>query len=316
MTMAKNVLITDKVHPVLIEKLTASGCDVVYDTSLNNESLDLIIHIFDGIIINSKIIMNKSRIDKGVRLTFIGRLGSGLEIIDVPYAKKKNIKVYNSPEGNRNAVAEHEMGMLLCLMNKLLISDREVRNFNWNREHNRGMEIKGKTIGIIGLGHTGSSLAEKLASWHVNVMSYDKYRKIYPGNLKYVQKNDLETILEKSDIISLHLPLTDETSQMVDDKFISKCKKGVIISNTSRGDIVDTQALINGLISGQVGGACLDVFENEKPETFSESEKEMYNKLYGFDNVILSPHIAGWTYESLKGIAEVLFTKIYDGNHL
>ncbi|MEY3422999.1 MAG: hypothetical protein RIR48_3329 [Bacteroidota bacterium] len=314
--MPGKILITDKVHDVLITRLKESGCEVTYDTSVDNQALEEIIHLYDGMIINSKIIMNKSRIDKGINLKFIGRLGSGLEIIDVDYAESKGIKVYNSPEGNRNAVAEHEMGMLLALLNNIVRADSEVRRFSWNREKNRGTEIRGKTIGIIGLGHTGCAFAEKLFNWGVRVISYDKYKTQFPSSVTYVEKTDLQTVMADSDIISLHLPLTDETYKLINDSFLRQCKHGVIISNTSRGQIVDTKALIDHLRSGHVGGACLDVFENEKPETFSDTEKELFSNLYELQNVVLTPHIAGWTHESLELIASVLFEKIKNGNHI
>jgi len=312
----KKILITDKVHPLLIKGLESANCVVTYDTSIDNTRLDDVIHQFDGIIINSKIIMNQSRIDKGKSLLFIARLGSGLEIIDVNYAKKKKIAVYNSPEGNRNAVAEHELGMLLALMNNIVRADAEVRKFLWDREKNRGTELKGKTLGIIGLGHTGSSFAEKLSSWGLKVVSYDKYRKRYPASLRFVEKVSLNELIETSDIISLHLPLTAETKFLIDDEFISKCKKGVIICNTSRGQVVRTLSLIDGLVAGKVGGACLDVFENEKPESFTEQEKVMYERLYRMENVVMTPHIAGWTNESLSGIAEIILDKILKGIQL
>lgn len=311
--MSRKVLITDKVHPLLINGLEAAGFEVNYDTSVDNQVLDQIIDQYEGLVINSKIIMNKVRIDKGNKLLFIGRLGSGLEIIDVNYAKRKSIKVFNSPEGNSNAVAEHEMAMLLCLLNNIVIADREVRNFSWQREANRGTELRGKTIGIIGMGHTGVSFAEKLSPWRLNVICYDKYRKRFPRTLRFVNKTDLNTVLAESDIISLHLPLTEETRFLVDEKFLSQCKDKVIISNTSRGQIVDTKALIQGLETGKISGACLDVFENEKPETFSTEEAEMYNQLYQMKQVILTPHIAGWTQESLELIAKVLLDKILAG---
>lgn len=313
--MLKRVLITDKVHQILPKGLEELGFFVDYDTSVDNNKLDEIIQNYDGIIINSKIILDQGRIDKGTNLLFIGRLGSGLEIIDVNYAKSKGIAVYNSPEGNRNAVSEHEFAMILGLLNNLVRSDSEVRNFQWNREKNRGVELSGKTIGIIGMGHTGTSFAEKLSPWRLNVISYDKYREQYPASLRFVKKVDLDTVIRESDIISIHLPLTEETKYLVNQEFLSRCKDGVIISNTSRGQQVDTKALIEALVSKKVGGACLDVFENEKPVTYSEEERKMYEQLYSFDNVILSPHIAGWTDESLVLIASVLLNKIKAGKH-
>ena len=309
----KSVLITDKVHQVLIAGLIDLGYNVNYDTSIDNSALEKIIDQYEGVIVNSKIILNKERIDLGHKLQFIGRLGSGLEIIDVIYAREKGIPVYNSPEGNRNAVAEHEMGMLLTLLNHLHTADKEVRSFSWNREKNRGRELKGQTVGIIGLGNTGSTFAEKLASWGVRVIAYDKYRTDYPISLDFVEKVDLDTVMSDSDIISLHLPLTTETKHLISNDFISKCKNGVIISNTSRGQVVDTDALVQSLQSGKVGGACLDVFENEKPETFTDVEKSLYQILYDMSNVVVTPHIAGWTQESLELIARVLLNKISHG---
>jgi D-3-phosphoglycerate dehydrogenase / 2-oxoglutarate reductase len=314
--MHKKVLITDKVHPIIIESFQSHQWVVDYNTTIENNQLDEILHGYDGIVINSKIMMDKLRIDKGKNLKFIGRLGSGLEIIDLKYAKKKGVQVYNSPEGNCNAVAEHELGMILSLLNNINRADRALRSFDWQREKNRGEELSGKTIGIIGLGHTGSSFAEKLSSWRLNVISYDKYRKRYPRSLRFVEKTDMETLISQSDIISLHLPLTYETQYLVNQNFISRCKDGVIISNTSRGKVINTQDLISNLKTGKIRGACLDVFENEKPETFSAVEKEMYQSLYQMENVVLTPHIAGWTNESLKRIAEVLFQKIKEGNNL
>lgn len=307
---SKQVLITDKVHPILIDGLKSMGYHVNYDTSVDNEKLEKIIDQYEGIIINSKIIMNKMRIDMGQGLKFIGRLGSGLEIIDVAYAEGKGIAVCNSPEGNRNAVAEHELGMLLTLLNNIVRADREVRNFSWNREKNRGRELSGQTIGIIGLGHTGTSFAEKLSSWNVKILAYDKYRKDYPSTLDFVEKTNLDTLIKNADILSLHLPLTDETRYLVERSFLEQCKPGVIISNTSRGQVVDTESLVWALQSGRVGGACLDVFENEKPETLTQAEKALYTQLYEMENVVLTPHIAGWTRESLEGIASVLLEKI------
>lgn len=306
----QKILITDKVHPVLIQTLEENGFFVDYHEDLDPSLLPDIIHQYHGIIINSKIILHKALIDKATLLTWVARLGSGMEIIDVPYCKKKKIMVVNAPEGNANAVAEHEIGMLLALHNNLLRSDREVRQFTWSREKNRGTEMKGKTLGIIGLGHTGSAMAHKLSSWGLSVYSYDKYRKRYPASLRFVHKVELEELKRKADIISFHIPLTDETRYLIDSAFLEDCKIGVIISNTSRGKICKTEDLINALISGKVGGACLDVFENEKPETYSAGEKAMYQKLFGMENVVLSPHVAGWTHESLYGISAVILQKL------
>ena len=306
----KKALVTDYVHRSLLSGLQERGYKVDYDTSINMESLSNRIHKYALVVINSKIKMFKDLIDNAPLLKHICRLGSGLEIIDLDYASKKGIHVINTPTGNNNAVAEHAMGMLLALANNLLRADLQVRQKIWNREENRGWELKDKTIGIIGFGHTGSQFSKKLSSWELNVLSYDKYRIDYGQEWDFVKQVNLEDILKESDVISLHLPLTKETRNLVDRNFINRCKDKVIILNTSRGNVIKTLDLVEALESGKVGGACLDVFENEKPHTYSQSETNTYRRLYSMDNVVLSPHIAGWTFESLKKIAQVTLEKL------
>ncbi len=306
------VLITDKVHPLLPENLKSKGWAFDYNTNISLKEVHSCINRYDGIIINSKIIMDKSLLDKGERLTFVARLGSGMEIVDIPYARSRGIRIINAPEGNCNAVAEHTIGMLLMLANKLIKGNDEVKRLRWDREGNRGFELRGKTIGIIGVGHTGSALASKLVNWGVKVLGYDKYKFNYGPSCDVIE-TDLKTVKEESDIISFHLPLTEEVIHMCDDRFISECKPGVIFINTSRGKVVDTQALIHALDSGYVSGVCLDVFENEKPDTYSDEEKKMYEKLFSFPNVLVTPHVAGWTQESLKEIARLVLERIENG---
>ena len=306
----KRVLITDLVHEKLIEGFEAAGFHCDYDPDISLEAVHKIVSDYEGIIINTKIKTDQNLLDKASRLEFIGRLGSGLEIIDLEYAKSKNIRVVNSPEGNRNAVAEQAIGMLLALSNHLIRGDREVRDFHWDREKNRGFEISGLTMGIIGFGNTGSSLAKRLRGFDMNILAYDKYRKDYEKEFPYVKETDLKEIHEKADIISFHLPLTSETLHFMDKGFIDVCKKPIIIINTSRGKVLKTKDLILGLKSGKIRGACLDVFENEKVKTFTEEEITMYKSLYTMENVVLSPHVAGWTIESKRKIAEVLLDKI------
>ena len=243
-------------------------------------------------------------------LEFIGRLGSGLDIIDLDFASDRNIEVFSAPEGNRNAVAEHAMGMLLCLANNICRADHEVRSFYWNREKNRGFELQGKTLGIIGFGNNGRAFAEKFENWQTSVLSYDKYKKHYCQDLRFVTECDLEKVQKEADIISLHIPLTEETNGWIDEKFLSDCKEGVILINTSRGKVVYTADLLALLKSGHVSGACLDVFENEKVDSFNVEERRLYEELYALENVILTPHIAGWTVESKRKISEVLLQKI------
>ncbi len=302
----KKVLITDYVHETLITGLESMGFEVIYDAGYKPEDLEEILPELSGIVINSKIKMNAERIHLGSKLLFIARLGSGLEIIDLKVAQKQGVHVFNSPEGNRNAVAEHAIGMLLNLANNIQKGDREVRRQIWNREENRGFELAGKTIGIVGLGNTGQSLVRKLSGWALDIMYFDPY---VPKS-DYIKSVSLEELQLKADIISLHVQLTPETRNLVDTSFINNCKKGFVLINTSRGGVVNTNDVVNGLENGQILGACLDVFENEKPLTFTSEENSLYNKLYDMDNVVLTPHVAGWTHESLFRITQVLLQKI------
>ena len=304
------VLITDDVHECLISGFEKAGYEVKYDPQITLQEVHDQIGPYHGIIINTKVKMDKSLMDKAHNLQFLGRLGSGLDIIDLPYAKEKNIEIVNSPEGNRNAVAEHAIGMLLGLMNNLIQGDQEVRDFHWDREKNRGREITNLTIGIVGFGHTGSTFAKRLRGFDMNILAYDKYKTGFGAKVNYVNEVDLETIQKEADIISFHLPLTSETLHLANKSFFEVCKKGVIIINTSRGKVLHTNDLITFLENGVVGGACLDVFENEKTPTYSMEEKNMYKTLFMMHNVIVSPHVAGWTIESKRKIAETLLQKL------
>ncbi len=307
----KRVLITDDCHPILTEGLTNLGfvCDFLPD--ITPEETRRIIPGYEGLIINSKIIVDRSFLDAARILRFVGRLGSGMEIVDRVYATERGVAVLSSPEGNRNAVAEQALGMLLTLANNLLRADGEVRRNVWRREINRGWELRGKTIGIIGFGHTGGQFARKLAGMEMKVLAFDKYRPAgYAAEMPWVTETTLEDIQQQSDIISLHLPLTAETKHLADDTFISRCKRGFVLINTARGACIHTPDVVAALEDGRIGGACLDVYENEKPATFTEAEKRLYDRLHLLENVVLTPHIAGWTHESKRLLAEILFQKI------
>jgi len=310
----QKILITDDVHPSLITGFEEAGYEVKYDPTISLQDVHQQIEPYSGIIINTKVKMDKALIDKAPNLKFVGRLGSGLDIIDLPYAAEKGIQIVNSPEGNRNAVAEHAIGMLLALMNKMMQGDPEVRNFHWDREKNRGREISNLTVGIIGFGHTGSTFAKRLRGFDMKILAYDKYKEDYTKNLPYVKQARLEEIQNDADIISFHLPLTAETLHLVDKDFLQLCKKGVVIINTSRGKVLKTQDLINFLENGMVGGACLDVYENEKTHTYTIEEKNMYKALFMLPNIVLTPHVAGWTIESKQRIAETLLDKLLLSN--
>jgi D-3-phosphoglycerate dehydrogenase / 2-oxoglutarate reductase len=270
--LQKRILITDDCHPKLIQTFTEWGYHCDFEPDITPEQTLEKIAAYHGLIINSKILVNRAFIDKATSLRFVGRLGSGMEIVDRTYAQERGILVISSPEGNRNAVAEQAVGMLLMLANNLLKADAEVRQKIWKREENRGWELMGKTLGIIGFGHTGSQFAKKLQGFDLNVLAFDKYKTNYTEGMPWVKMASLEEITANADIISLHLPLTAETKHLVNNDFLAKTKKGVVIINTSRGNCVKTADLIIHLKNGNVRGACLDVFENEKVKTFTPSE--------------------------------------------
>jgi D-3-phosphoglycerate dehydrogenase / 2-oxoglutarate reductase len=328
----KKVLVTDDVHTLLMEGLEKLGFVCDYQPDITNAQAHDVIGDYAGLIINSKIFVDKAMIDAAPQLRFVGRVGSGIEIVDIPYATQHGVAVLSSPEGNRNAVAEHALGMLLALANNLTRSNAEVKNFQWFREKNRGFELMGKTIGIVGYGHTGSAFARKLLGFGMRILYYDKYLPMdnlqwtmdneWAGSIKngaWVDENwrcstiervDMETLQKESDIISFHLPLTAEVTHMANADFFKACPKNIVLMNTSRGKVVHTLDLIAALESGKVQGACLDVFENEKTATYTEGEQLMYDKLFSLYNVIVSPHIAGWTHQSKARLAAVLLEKI------
>jgi D-3-phosphoglycerate dehydrogenase len=304
----KDILITDYVHPVLLEGLQTLGYTTTYAPEMSRREMEATLHFYKGVVINTRCAIDRKALESAPSLRWIARLGSGLDIIDLQAASELNVSVLSAPEGNAQAVAEHVMGMLLALSNKIPSADQSVRNGEWLREEHRGWEIAGKTIGIIGYGNNGSAFGRLWKGWDVRVLAYDKYLKNYGP--EHVKETDLETLMEQSDIISLHLPLTPETREMVNAAFIEKCKRGCILINTSRGKIVDLKAITDALESGQLGGGCFDVFPFEPPASGPEDFKSYFAKLSEMPNVVLSPHVAGWTEESKRKISEVLLEKI------
>jgi D-3-phosphoglycerate dehydrogenase len=305
------VLITDAVHPLLIEGLTQAGyhCDYQPKISLA-EVLKIIMH-YKGVVINSKIIVDQLFLDTAKQLEFVARLGSGLEIIDLDYAAQKSVLVHRSPDGNCDAVAEHAMAMLLNLATKLRQGDQQVRAKIWQREANRGWELMNKTIGLIGFGFTGQAFAKRLQGFGMRVLAYDKYlKKGYAEDFPWVEELTLEQLLTEIDILSLHLPLSEETKAFVDQGFLNQLKRPIVLINTSRGAVVKTKALIEALNQGVVRAAGLDVFENEKPATYTAEQAQLFEDLFQRENVILSPHVAGWTIESKKRLSELLLERI------
>lgn len=310
MSQAK-VLFIDDAHPFLKETLENSGFHIDVLPLVSREDILKILYEYTGIIIRSRIKIDKEIIDSATNLRFIGRVGAGMESIDTDYAASKNIQCFNSPEGNRDAVGEHSLAMLLSLFNKITIADRQIRQGIRLREENRGLEIKNKTIAIIGYGNMGSAFAERLSGFQCHVIAYDKYKKGYSNN--FVWETNMDDIFENADVVSLHVPLTEETRHLVNESFINKFKKNIWIINTSRGPVVETDALVAALESGKVCGAGLDVIEYENSSFEKLDMKdipETYSRLLKSDKVILTPHVAGWTVESKIKLAQVLADKI------
>lgn len=302
------ILQLDKNHPLIAEQLQRNGFQITEDhTSTYHEVLEKI-NDYDGIIIRSRIPLDKEFLQKARHLKFIARVGAGMENIDTREAEKQNILLINSPEGNRDAVAEHALGMLLSLMNRLFISSEEVKKGIWRREENRGDEIKGKTVGLIGYGNMGKATAKRFSGFGCRVVFYD----ILPDlSDEYAAQVSLETLKAEADIISLHLPLTEETHYIIDEKFIASMKKNFYIINTARGKNIKTKALVESLKSGKIKGAALDVTEFEKPSFESlENLNEDFKYLLTSEKVILTPHIAGWTVQSKEKLAQVIVDKI------
>ncbi len=306
--MKKDVLITDYVHPILLKGLHDLGLSTTYAPTMLRKEMEDTLHHYTGVVINTRCAIDGQAMDSADSLRWIARLGSGLDIIDLETAQKKQITVISAPEGNAVAVAEHAMGMLLSLMHKLVSADTSVRQGAWLREDHRGQEITGKTIGIIGYGNNGSAFSHLWKGWDVRVIAYDKYLSNYGD--AHVKEVALEALLYEADIISLHIPLTRETNEMVNARFLEKCKNGCVLINTSRGKNVNLPDVLRALKSGKLGGACLDVLPYEPPSAGPVQFKMVFEELCTLDNVVLSPHIAGWTVESKQKISAVLLMKI------
>lgn len=315
------VLHLDTNHPLLIEQLTDLGFENDEDYTSSKAEIEKKVHLYDGLIIRSRFSIDQAFLEKAQNLKFIGRLGAGLENIDTRYAKEHNIFLASAPEGNRNAVGEHTLGMLLSLFNKLNKADREVRSGKWNREGNRGEELDGKTVGIIGYGNMGKAFAKKLQGFDVEVICYDIKGGVGDENARQVGILELQ---QKTDVLSLHLPQTESTLGMVQESFIAPFHKPFWLLNTGRGKCVVTEDLVDALKSGKVLGAGLDVLEYEKSsfENMFISDTangkgegqlnmpEAFQYLIKADNVLLTPHVAGWTVESKIKLAQTVVDKI------
>ena len=302
------ILLLDSNHPLITEQLSAKGFLLEEDFTSSYDEVLQKINNYDGIIIRSRIPLDKNFLEKAKNLKFIARVGAGMENIDVEVAKKLGISLINSPEGNRDSVAEHVVGMLLILMNRLFIASEEVKNGIWKREENRGDELLGKTFGIIGYGNMGKATAKRLSGFGVKVIFHDLLSNIQD---EYAEQVSLEKLQEEADILSLHLPLDASTKYLVDENFISKMKKNFYFVNTARGKNLKTSALVEAIKQGKVLGAALDVLEYEKSSFENlESDNEDLAYLLKSDKVIVTPHIAGWTHQSKEKLAQFIVDKI------
>jgi D-3-phosphoglycerate dehydrogenase len=303
--MVKKVLIIDEVHSSMAEGLQSLGFQVDEFLTLSKQETMSIISQYSGLILRSKFTLDADFIDSASHLTFIARAGAGLDLIDLAACQENNIHVFSANEGNKDAVAEHVMGQLLTIAHHLNTADTEVRNGIWNREANRGWEIHGKTIGIIGFGNMGHALCQRLLGFGVKILAYDKY---VPAPSPFWA--DLADIFQHADIVSLHVPLTEETNGLVNQDFLRSFKKNIVLMNSSRGPITPLENVLWGLQQGIISGLALDVLPNEKIKSWSHEEQILFDQIKSYPNTLFSPHVAGWTTESYLKINTVLIEKI------
>jgi D-3-phosphoglycerate dehydrogenase len=304
--MIKKILIVDDLHPIFKERAQLLGFEVDDRPLISREETMEVIKDYTGIAVRTKFRIDKELFDAAINLEFVARAGAGLDNIDEAIAKEKGIKLLNAPEGNMDAVGEHATGLLLSLMNNFRNADQQIRAGKWDREGNRGYELKGKTVGIIGYGFMGKSFAKKLKGFEVNVIAYDKYKTGFSD--EFAKEVSMEEIVRQSDVLSLHIPLTSETRQMVNEEYLFHFRKPIFFINTARGEIVNTNSVLAALNQGKILGAGLDVLEAEKFPLLGL--QDWYANIVANEKVILTPHVGGWTFDSYRKISEVLAEKL------
>ncbi|WP_420146912.1 NAD(P)-dependent oxidoreductase [Spirosoma sp.] len=303
-----SILIADEMHTSLFGMLDKAGFTYVYQPKITRAQLMDQLTPFQGLIIRSKTTVDEELLTMAPNLQFIGRAGAGLDLIDLDAVERRGIRVFHAGEGNRDAVAEHVVGMLLALLANILKADREVRQGIWDREGNRGYELGALTVGLIGYGNNGKATARRLSGFGCQVLAYDKFLTNYGDT--FATEASMEQIMAEADVVSLHIPLTDETRMMVDDTFIEEMSKPFYLVNIARGEIASLTSIVRGLEKGKLRGACLDVLENEKLAKLTPDQQTAFDYLRQSDRVILTPHVAGWTHESYVRINEVLVRQL------
>ncbi|MDF2381522.1 hypothetical protein JMG10_08620 [Nostoc ellipsosporum NOK] len=308
--MKQLVIITGKAHSLLKEELEKDGYEVEYRPDIQYAELESRIGEVTGLVITTRIRVDQVLLEKAHQLKWIGRLGSGMELVDVPFAESKGIRCISSPEGNRNAVAEQALAMLLNMMNNISIAQQQVKEGKWLRDENRGWELSGRTVGLIGYGNTAMAFARLLAPFNVTILAYDKYKFGFAEG--HVHEASQEQIARYADIVSFHIPLTAETRHLANESFFASLQQRPYILNTSRGKVIDTDGLIQALKKDQIRGAALDVLENEKLDTYQEEERKRLDWLLAQPNVLITPHIAGYSHEAYQRMSEVVLKKLRD----
>ncbi|MEQ6119702.1 NAD(P)-dependent oxidoreductase [Reichenbachiella sp. MALMAid0571] len=304
----KKILIIDTMHQSIIPLLEDLDFDVDYKPKITRQEIIDTLSEYVGIVVRSKTTIDAELLQNAGKLKFVARAGAGIDQLDVRVLENRKITIVNAPEGNRDALGEHALGMLLCLANKINVGDLMVRQMVWDREGHRGFELKDKTIALIGYGQMGSAFSEKLVGLSCNVIAYDKYKSGYSSLL--VKEASMQEIYEKADVVSFHVPLTEETRNLADKSFFLNFRKNIVVLNTSRGEVLNLKDLLDFLEEGKVKCAALDVLENEKLDQLTDEQKAVFQRLIQMENVLLTPHVGGWTFESYERINQILTDKI------